>query len=320
MAQPVITTNNIPQLGDAVTIGLCSDIVDADALNTSAGAIQTWDFSGLTETEEQMFTFVDPATTFWANDYPGANLCGVSWTGSHSYYHVGSGALETSGNAQIVPGTAPEDTIKMIYSTDIERIVPLPYTYLDQSTDNFAGSFSFGALVGTMDGNISFEADGYGTLILPNGTYENVVRYHFNRTQNNTLITTTTTTKEQWAWVSEDHRFWLLLMEINFDGFATSDLVWYDKSPLPAVVSSVQEREALAWSIHPNPASIGTSVLLQSDVPVGHRLLDASGRLVRSYPVGTLQLDTDGLAAGSYLLERTDREGLSLGTTQLILQ
>lgn len=60
LAQPVIDVPNLPVVGDITTIGLCDDSVDAEALNAASGAMVTWDFSGLNETSEEHFTFVDP--------------------------------------------------------------------------------------------------------------------------------------------------------------------------------------------------------------------------------------------------------------------
>jgi len=215
-AQPVIDVQNMPMLGDITTIGLCDDIVDAASLNAANGAMVTWDFSGLHESSEEQFTFVDPATTPWAADFPNSNLCGVSWENGHSYYIVDGTALRTEGNALVIPGTPPEDTAKILMASDPEQIIELPYTFGDGFTDNFSGTFQAGVFAGTLAGSIDQSVDGYGTLILPNATYTNVVRYHFNRVQVNTVLgNTSTQTKEQWAWVSPDHRFWLLLMEIK---------------------------------------------------------------------------------------------------------
>ncbi|MBK7618884.1 MAG: T9SS type A sorting domain-containing protein [Flavobacteriales bacterium] len=324
LAQPVIDVPNIPLVGDITTIGLCDDIVDAPSLNAATGAMVTWDFSGLNETSEEQFTFVDPATTPWAANFPNSNLCGVSWDDAYSYYIVGSGALRTEGNALIIPGTPPEDTLKILLASDPELIIELPYTFGDGSSDTFSGTFQAGIFAGTVDGTIEQSVDGYGTLILPNATYTNVVRYHFNRVQVNTMFgNTATQTKEQWAWVSADHRFWLLLMEINGDGFGTSDLVWYDKDPAPAGPSSIAETNSTNFQVHPNPVAIGSPITIQrAGIPFGTRaeLTDATGRLVRTYGSVATTLATDGLMAGAYVLRLTDTNGTTMATTRVILR
>ena len=323
-AQPVINVQNVPIIGDITTIGLCDDIVDAASLNAAYGAMVTWDFSDLNETSEEQFTFVDPATTPWAADFPNSNLCGVSWDDAYSYYIVGGGALQTEGNAIVIPGTPPEDTAKILMASDPELIIELPYTFGDGFTDNFSGTFQAGVFAGTLAGSIDQSVDGYGTLILPNATYTNVVRYHFNRVQVNTVLgNTSTQTKEQWAWVSPDHRFWLLLMEINGDGFGMSDLVWYDKDPAPAGPASITEANNITFSVHPNPVSVGSAININTSRDLAGtkvQLTDATGRLVRTYANVGNALPTDGLMAGAYVLRLTDAHGTTMANTRVILR
>ncbi len=113
---------------------------------------------------------------------------------------------------------------------------------------------------------MDFEVDGFGTLILPTGTYENVLRYHFFRTQvGDTGFVTITQTKEQCGWMSSDHRFWLMIQEINNDGFSDSELIWYDKDPLPALVTSQEEQAQLTIELYPNPTVVGQVLNLKWD-------------------------------------------------------
>ncbi|MBK9175235.1 MAG: T9SS type A sorting domain-containing protein [Flavobacteriales bacterium] len=324
VAQPTITVNNMPQVGDVVSVALCSDAVDANALNASAGAMQTWDFSSLSVSSTEQFNFLDPSGSLWANDYPGSNLCGISWDGSHSYYAVGAGALDTEGNAFIVPGTPPEDTAKVILSANMERIAELPYTFGDSHNDAFSGVFSVLGFDAVVDGTIDFEADGYGTLVLATGTYTSVVRYHFTRVQNNTLFgQTTTSTKEQWGWVSADHRFWLLLMEINSTMGVTDEVVWYNTDPALAGPSSVAEAATAPIGIFPNPAEAGSAItLVGAQLAPGSQavLFDASGRVARTYRPGIIQLPTDGLQAGVYVLRITAANGEPAGSARVTLR
>ena len=323
-AQPTITVNNLPQLGDVVTIGRCTDIIDADALDASAGAMQTWDFSGLTEFSEEQFYFVDPATTPWTADFPNSNLCGISWDDAYSYYILSASALETEGNAIIVPGPPPEDTAKFLFNGNTERILELPYSFGDAFLDDFSGTFSASGFLGTMDGTVDLQVDGHGTLILPTGMYDDVVRYHFDRIQNNNVFgNTVQTSKEQWAWVSADHRFWLLLMEINYDGFNTSQQVWYDKNPALAGPTGQVEVAQAAWSLHPNPVEPGTSVSIVGNSDrsaLRMEVIDATGRSLRTFPVGTTRISTDAMAPGVYVVRFLGPNGTTAGTTRLVVR
>ncbi|MBK7385003.1 MAG: T9SS type A sorting domain-containing protein [Flavobacteriales bacterium] len=267
---------------------------------------------------------MDPATSPWSADFPNSNLCGISWDDAYSYYILSASAMETEGNAIIIPGTPPEDTAKFLFNVDTERILELPYTYGDAFVDDFSGTYSAMGFVGTMDGTVDLQVDGYGTLILPTGTYDNVVRYHFDRVQNNTIFgNTSQTTKEQWAWVSADHRFWLLLMEINDDGLSTSQQVWYDKNPALAGPSGQVDIAQASWSVLPNPVEPGTSVSIVGNSDSFHlrmEVIDATGRSLRTYPVGTTRISTDAMAPGVYVVRFLGSNGTTAGTTRLVVR
>jgi len=256
-AQPEITQSNMPLVGDHVVIGICSDAVNPG----NEGAMQTWDMSNLTEAEEQFFTYIAPSEGPRSDSFPAANLCAVSWLDDYSYYNIGTSSLSVEGHVATID---PNDTSVFVLN-NTEKILGLPYTYNDNFTDSFDGNIYFSNL-GTFsfDGTLDFEADGYGTLVLPNATYQNVVRYHFYREQTNYFggFPAGTQTKEQWAWMSEDYRFWLLLMEENWDGFSTTSLIWYDKNPYP-VTTSYNFNEASKNAVYPNPFQTGEQLIIR---------------------------------------------------------
>jgi len=239
--QPSITEANLPEIGDHVIIGINWGAITPGP----AGSSVIWDHGSLVEENSEYFDYVEPSSTDWWEDFTASTLCGISWTESHSYYSVSRGSLHAEGYA--VPFGEGE-VAKTLYD-DIEQILTLPYTYGSSFQDAFSGTWWFGSTPFPFTGTVDFEADGYGTLILPTGTYENVVRYHIHREQNNgTEPNSTIQTKDQWAWVSSDYRFWLLLMESNFDGFSYSYLTWWDKNPYaatPVVESSWGQVKAL---------------------------------------------------------------------------
>lgn len=305
-SQPIISHFNLPQVGDHVVIGLCSDNVNAGTVG-NAGAMQTWDMTGLTETSEEFFDYINPSTGLQSDSFPSATICGVSWLDDYSYYGVNSSSLTAEGYVVTID---PSDTGTTVY-TNPEQILQMPYTFGDTFTDNFAGTnylTNFGAL--DFDGIVQFEADGYGTLMLPNGTYNNVVRYYIHREQTNYVggFPSTSTTKDQWAWVSEDYRFWLLLMESNFDGFSTSSLVWYDKNPFSALtgINSINESNV---SVYPNPLKVGQSPMVKwaKGENVSVSVLGLDGQIITNrdfqFIEGNNTIDFLDLSAGIYILQ-----------------
>lgn len=276
-AQPEITQANLPHTGDHVVIALCSDPVNPG----NSGAMQIWDMSNLNQTEEQFFTYIPVNEGALADSFPDANLCARSWLDDYSYYKVSPTALTLEGH---VVTTNPDDTTVVVFDNK-EQILELPYSPEDSFIDDFEGtSYIPGIGAFPFDGSLNFEADGYGTLILPTGTYNNVVRYHFYREQTNYFngFPAGTITKEQWAWVSPDFRFWLLLMEENWDGFSTTDLIWYDKNPYPATTGLDPPNET-AQKVSPNPiqANQNLSINWNRNEQTEIALLRLDGSLVK---------------------------------------
>ncbi|QQR88004.1 MAG: T9SS type A sorting domain-containing protein [Flavobacteriales bacterium] len=321
IAQPNITQLNIPVIGDVATIGRCSDPIDSVALNASAGPMQTWDFSGLTEFSEEQILFVDPASTDFVDDFPNATFCGITWDDAFTYYVAGPSALESEGSAIII---GPGDTAKYLMDVDLEQVIELPYSYGDQFNDAYSGTFSAAGFLGTMNGTVDLVADGYGTLILPTGTYTNTVRYRMSRVQNNTIFgNTTVNTSEQWAWVSSDHRFWLLLMDMDFDGFSTSEQVWYDKNPISVGPQTVEESDLANVRIHPTPAVQGSTVIIAGIANAGSlraEVIDALGRTVLVTAIGQTTISTDGLVAGTYVVRLSSPGNAMVTTARLVIQ
>ncbi|MCB0807555.1 MAG: T9SS type A sorting domain-containing protein, partial [Bacteroidales bacterium] len=308
MCQLEITQANMPLTGDYVTIAICDN-----ALNPGdAGANQTWDMTWLTESEEQFFDYIQPGSGLLADSFPNANLCGRSWDDSYSYYNVNPTSLTVEGYAIML---APDSVVSFVYS-DKEQIVVLPYAYQDEFLDEFEGvSYipGFGGL--PFDGSLDFEADGYGTLILPTGTYENVVRYHFYREQVNYVggIPSITQTKEQWAWVSTEYRFWLLLMEETYDGFSTDDLIWYDKDPYPAT-TGIQDNQTAQNFAFPNPVRQGNTLHIdwESNEIADVSLINMDGKVLKNETIslnsGSNSFGRMDVPAGIYFMKITTDE------------
>lgn len=320
-AQPTITENNMPQIGDQPPVIYCTDVPVESTLDAQTGVNYSWDFSGLTTESTQGFDFVDPTGTLWGYAYPNSDICGVDdATGAHAYYSSTNSALSNAGYRLIL---GPGDTLAVNYS-DEEQIIDFPFTYNHSATDVFSGNGVAGGFPVTMDGSITYTADGYGTLMLPNASYNNVIRYRMDRTEVTYFNATPTGTivKDQWVWISADYRYWLLLMELVDDGFGVDDNVWYQSSPLPALATGVIESATDNVKVYPNPVAVNGTIQLGNPLKANEiiQLLDLQGRIVTriNSPVSSIILD--GVNAGVYLLRKTDIKGNAISTQKLIVQ
>lgn len=176
-AQPVIQASDFyPSIGDSYTIN------ESNYINPGPnGNNVTWDFSGLTSNASSTLNILAPDPTF-----PNT---------THNFELVGqiNTHLKLTPQAfELVAEVTPNEIIN--YSDPI-TIFQFPMTVGDMYTDTFDGIFDQGGFTIQRYGTIEVEVDGYGTIITPAGTFNNVLRIHSIRTVNDnfqgTVITST---------------------------------------------------------------------------------------------------------------------------------
>ncbi|MDV7396316.1 hypothetical protein RZS08_33285, partial [Arthrospira platensis SPKY1] len=98
----------------------------------------------------------------------------------YSFYYSDGNSLEFLGSALVLnPGSAP-DTNYLTLTVDGDLLFEFPLHYGDQMSDDIEGTntvFAGGSpFVTQRTGTTTTEVDGYGTLITPLGTFNNVLR------------------------------------------------------------------------------------------------------------------------------------------------
>ncbi len=182
-AQPVLT--NTSQIGYVAPVAVASAATVPLVPIATTGANVTWDCSGLLKEAAVPiinYTVSAPAGTLYAADYPGANWhftdpAFVAIIG-HTYYNLSIDSFVLWGRH--VTGNAYE-----IYDNP-EMDLKFPFGY-SQSVNNTYSKTNYNAAGGISSyqtGDVTLTYDGYGTLILPNGTYTDVVRVKKVRTNN----------------------------------------------------------------------------------------------------------------------------------------
>lgn len=272
-AQPVLEYANVDLLGKSYPVHV---VTAAGSSNpTLDGANVTWDFSTATLLQNAgTCVFLDPASTPYAASFPTSNLAQrvstIAGT-EYTYFNLSSAQMDMLGE-----GFGGTDA-----STYTNPKTPLifPFTYPNSYTDDYTED-------GT-DGSILRAVTGYGTVILPIGTYYDVVK-----------VTSSSGSLSFYRSNPVE-----LLVNIDSDGLA---LVLGDAT------TGVNEASAMpALSAVPNPVIDAVSVSgLQQ--PGKWRLLDAQGRvqLEGNHNAGTVRIALDGLAPGNYALALTDASGV----------
>jgi Secretion system C-terminal sorting domain len=166
IAQPTLSgLNTNPVFGENVTIAYYNYIAQG-----SAGAAQTWNFASITPVSAgTVATYGTGGVS--ATDlgtFPSANIVQTFTNGQKSFFTTNTNSYQFQGiiaGAQVINYSNPEDQLRF------------PMTFGTTSyTDAFVAMVDNGAQQYSRIGTSSVVADGYGTLILPGGTYTNVLR------------------------------------------------------------------------------------------------------------------------------------------------
>lgn len=273
-AQPVLEYGNLDLIGKTFPVHLMTEPGTADP--TADGANITWNFSSITlQMNAGTASFVDPASTPYASSYPTSNLAQVVSTPlgtSYTYFLLTASSLDML--AEDVGGTSPE--VYTVPKTPLQ----FPLAYQDSYVDSY--------MSGGSSSSVTRAYTGYGTVILPTGTYTNVVKvtsssgnidfYHSNPLEP--------------------------LGHVDSDGLV---IVYGD-----ATMGVADLGHAPVLSAIPNPA---TDNVLVTGLASGTQwqLADLQGRVLLGgiHRGGPLQLDLGSVAAGPYMLVAKDGSGRS---------
>ena len=302
-AQPVINSNWIN-----VGSGALISSIDASTVPDPgpAGENVTWDFGDLMPADTAVQIYLQyglPDTTPYAADYPEANIVQTeAGTEFYDYWKLTSDSMVNYGLAA--------ESIQVIY-TDPIKLVEFPFTYQSAFADSYNGTAEIliAGLTGYTSGNLTATADGYGTLILPDGTYDNVLRLHQVTNSRDSvdigfgLTTIGVTTIDAYTWVSPGYPGSLasrstvstytigLLSGVDPDTSATetTEVFSYDPS---AVISGLKPIELVnAALITPNPVVDQVNLTFESgtDAAFDVTITALDGKLLHSDSIRVTQ-------------------------------
>jgi hypothetical protein len=270
-AQPVIQFSNLAANGTSFALHLVTNPGTSNPLPD--GANITWDFSSATlQMNVGTMAWVDPSATPQGSNFPTSNKAQqvtLPTSTFYNYYDAEPGQLDQLAN-EIGDGD------NVIYSDPKTQLI-FPFNYQDSFVDNYN------------DGSPQSTTrtySGYGTVILPTGTYTNVAKI---TSSSGSIAFLTTNPVAQ-------------LVNIDNDGTV---LVFGDP------VLGVGERAGAAVvQAFPNPATDRITIT-GVDKPGTWELLDAEGRIQRQGQAspGLLDLPVESLASGCYAFVLRDAAG-----------
>lgn len=302
-AQPFIS-NVVSAIGDQFVLNQ-SEIAPSPG---SSGAHVSWDFSdqaidGFTGTytvklpsEVEGSDMFPNATTVWSLDMDTIQL--------DSFLSFENNIFRSYGTTTVF-----EDiNVVMIYSDPLDHF-PYPIEYQDAGSDTYAGNLIGMGGEFPLTGTQSYEVDGWGTLITPYGTFENVLR--ITRTATETLGggLTVLTERTQTSWYSPDYP--VAVLDIVTDFSSTMGMPLDSTQTISAMVSYTPNNTVgiddhnpeNTFIIYPNPTtdqiSINFEGLNQNTIL---KIYSTTGKLTKEVSLtANEKIDVSALSPGIYI-------------------
>lgn len=282
-----------------------------------AGEKILWDFSDM-QCSVTKHSYIDDAFQTQGNaEYPGANIA-IGENDKQYFFEVDEFSNRYVGmmtqNSII---TFDQPVVKMKY----------PFTYGDNFSGEFTGKGIYGGVVPSdIKGKYSVEADGYGTLLLPNRVVNNALRVKsVTQLDEYAKCTYAINRITKYLWYAEGYRYPVLVVFIHEkttpDGTETSKSAYYNEkvfaSRTKSETTDVEDylNTDYAYNLFPNPFSDHLKIRYELTEPsnVDIRVFDMTGKQVevlmdkKNMDKGfyTNQFDAagNGLKPGTYLVK-----------------
>ncbi len=293
-----------------------------------AGFNQIWDFSKLQMTKNFEGTVKNSVYSKNYNEVLNTNVV-LNEFNNQFYFRGDKNSLE-------LYGVSVND--KMIYKYNKAFVkMRYPFGFGDSFSGTYNGEYLANNVTGEIDGTYSVEADGYGTLLLPNNlTVENVLRVKTSRnyikTINNKDFNISITT---YRWYAESERFPLLVLiengyENNSKITKSYQAAYREDLNLLAQPTSISNTLVNnAFDIYPNPfaskATLNFSIINDSKVSFdvysinGEKLMTIVNQ---DYSAGSYSIDVSktelNIPSGSYYIKV--QLGDEMTTRKIIIQ
>lgn len=166
-AQPILTSESFYIPGDVVT---AYDVATQNLNDGSDGDNQTWDFSELQTLQESSSwggSVVDPSTLNDFDFYSGANIAMMMNDGVIRYWNSNEQELAAMGQG------GDQDLLQL---TNSNKLLEFPFTLGTSFSDDASGMLYSTCRTYEWESTSETQGVGYGTLILPSGTYDNVLK------------------------------------------------------------------------------------------------------------------------------------------------
>jgi Secretion system C-terminal sorting domain len=311
MAQPVLTAADFPSAVGAIS----SQAVVDHVAPVAPGNNFVMDASMVTLGAFAATQLVLPSTTPYAASFPNANRASGELTNPQAY------SYSDYSNTGILFYGVGSAAYQLVYS-DPEKTFQFPLSLSNTWTDAWSATGNGGGQISTRSGTTTGSYNGYGTLILPYGTFTNVARFQLDQTYSDVIpgfgsisYIARTVAFIKPGYGSSMFSSSYLLADYGA-GFDTASV--YSVILDPALAAVEEHAPSIRARLYPNPASDAVTIQLDEHTQeLQVTLLDALGREVRSFAPSApldghmLKLDLTTTSSGFYTARLMDRTGRS---------
>ncbi|SRX75001.1 T9SS type A sorting domain-containing protein [Aequorivita antarctica] len=266
--QTSISRDNYYVEGDVVLLHNKFDISLENFTSGDSGENIIWDYSDMDFNHSSVIVdtlqFVNPVgtpfyPTFLRADYSAANLCYIrktdefdSGNNNYNYIYIDSDKLEFIGSWADNPSNERWED----HYVDPVKELDFPFTYQDTYVDTFDRFYSdqSSGIEHTVTGTVEVTADGFGTLVTPDGeTLNDVVRIHRveNGVDTNSIGQSNPYSKNSFYWYSSTVKGAILSFEMASNDPNRIETANYEKLFLLGTPEFIDNSVVL----FPNPTS-----------------------------------------------------------------
>jgi len=284
-----------------------------------------WDFSTLMSTlDTQVDSFMMPSETPYGGLFPTAQIALHQVNPSTDYYVY---YLDDGNEFQRIANVQP-DTV--IYS-DPANEFPYPISYGNTFSDTYYSSYmtsvSGSSSTVHMCGTVSVNADGSGTLNLPSGTYNNILRVKSVREEYDTIFGTLQIVVHAiytyYNWYQTSLYYPILSIDYT-DIYPSIGPAIHNKTVgFSELTTGINEKfeSSGGLTVEPNPSSTGIVIFYPKDKREKINqieITDPEGRVIFSSRGNIGKIDLSGEAKGFYVYHATTANGLTFSGKFLI--
>ena len=297
--------STITYAGNAYATGDVVEIEQGeDALSVSqSGANVTWDLSNLPAgIYNESYDIVDASTAPGNADFPAATHAIYSdLLANYQFISITPSGMEDHGNSA-----------EFLFDFSNPRTsIYYPTTYGSTLTDTYEGILEIGQTF-DYEGTSNFTADAWGTLILPNVTYNNVLRVHVvqNETQTFSVMGqefVTTINNNIYRWFSPAHKgiiFEYTESETIILGTPEpTEYVWSHAVTNPITDSVDEWAKTQTLAAYPNPSQDGIINIEGINESFTYEVYNTMGqRVYQGREQSNKNLNLNSLDSGTYEL------------------